>query len=314
MARDHAIVRHRFWTGRTGKSLRGDPEAQVLAQYLMSCPSSNMIGLYYLPIPMIAHETGLTFEGASKGLRRLSDGGFAHYDNAEEVVWVVNMAREQIGKELKAKDKRQEAIVRQWQEQANCAQYLEFHTRYATAFHLPDPKPTASRSEGASEAPRSQGDGQGQDQGDGKGQGDGFKSLAAEQPAAPPAQRKRRAKVPPAEALDLVTVTRAAATAMLAGASGGRYIDTPPEVGAVFRLDAARKAHPDGAIFARIGQWLAAGGDGWRGQLDGRNLGDLPAWIGQAQAWNGRPIERQSGSRVIGAGRPSEPTESGEAF
>ena len=40
-----------------------------------------MTGLFYLPIPTIAHEIGLPLERASKALRSLSEVGFAFYDD-----------------------------------------------------------------------------------------------------------------------------------------------------------------------------------------------------------------------------------------
>lgn len=108
--RDHAIVSPHFWTGETGRFLRDYPDAQRLAFYLMTCPSSNMIGLYYLPMPTICHELRLSPEGASEGLRRAFEGGFATYAEAEEVVWVRKMAYFQVGKTLKPSDNKIKAI------------------------------------------------------------------------------------------------------------------------------------------------------------------------------------------------------------
>ena len=67
--RDYATVAPQFWLGKTGRELRKKgAEAQVVSFYLMTSPHANMLGLYYLPILYIAHETGLGLEGASKGL------------------------------------------------------------------------------------------------------------------------------------------------------------------------------------------------------------------------------------------------------
>ena len=68
--RDYAKVSPHFWVGKTGKQLKKNPEALVVAMYLMTNPHANMLGLYYMPQMFIAHETGLTLEGASKGLQR----------------------------------------------------------------------------------------------------------------------------------------------------------------------------------------------------------------------------------------------------
>jgi hypothetical protein len=57
--REYARVSPQIWLGETGRKLRGYPEAQIVAYYLLSSPHANMIGLYYLPIIYLAHETGL---------------------------------------------------------------------------------------------------------------------------------------------------------------------------------------------------------------------------------------------------------------
>ena len=96
--REYAKVAPQFWTGTTGKRLRGmGRDVQVVALYLVTCPSANMLGLYYLPLPTLCHEIGMKPEGALKALRRVSEGGFATYDTASEHVWVKEMARFQIG-------------------------------------------------------------------------------------------------------------------------------------------------------------------------------------------------------------------------
>ena len=75
--RDYATVAPQFWLGKTGRELRKKgAEAQVVSFYLMTSPHANMLGLYYLPILYIAHETGLGLEGASKGLKAPSKRGF----------------------------------------------------------------------------------------------------------------------------------------------------------------------------------------------------------------------------------------------
>jgi hypothetical protein len=49
--RDYAKVAPTFWNGETGKKIRElGRDAQVVALYLITCPSSNWIGLYYLPL------------------------------------------------------------------------------------------------------------------------------------------------------------------------------------------------------------------------------------------------------------------------
>lgn len=59
--RDYGKVSPHFWIGRTGKELRqAGPESQLVALYLLTSPHANMIGLYYMPLAFLSHETGLS--------------------------------------------------------------------------------------------------------------------------------------------------------------------------------------------------------------------------------------------------------------
>ena len=134
--RDHAIVSPQFWTGNTGRYLRQHPDAQRLALYLLTCPNANMIGLYYIPIPTICHELGMDKEGASKALRRVSEGGFATYDEGSEVVFVHEMAKFQIGPYLKVGDNRIRGIEKMLESYSKCNLYNDFVKRYRNCFQL----------------------------------------------------------------------------------------------------------------------------------------------------------------------------------
>lgn len=134
--RDYGKVSAQFWVGKTGRSLRGQPEAQIVALYLMTSPHSNMIGVFHCPLAYIAHETGLPFEGASKGLQRLIEGQFCTYDEESETVWVHEMAKFQIGESLKAGDNQCKAIQKAVDNIAETRIRRAFADRYAEAFHL----------------------------------------------------------------------------------------------------------------------------------------------------------------------------------
>lgn len=137
MSRDYAKVIPSFWTGDTGKWLRKQgADCQVVALYLLTCPSANMIGLYYLPLPTLCHETGMTSQGASKALARLSEGGFAAFDPIREEVWVPEMARFQIGESLKPGDNQIKGIERLAMTMRKSRFLLQFVERYASAFYL----------------------------------------------------------------------------------------------------------------------------------------------------------------------------------
>ena len=134
--RDHASVSPTFWVRGTGKLLRGDPAAQVVALYLMTCPSASMTGLFHLSLPALAHETGLGTEGASKALARCIEVRFCDYDEAEELVWIPNLARYQVGISLAGKDKRVAGLVKSLRPFVRHRFYQFFLDLYADAYGI----------------------------------------------------------------------------------------------------------------------------------------------------------------------------------
>lgn len=104
--REYGIVSPQFWIGATGKKIRGDSNAQMIALYLMTSPHSHMTGVFHCPVLYMSYETGVPLEGASKGLQRLIEVGFCEYDEPSETVFVIKMAAYQIGDSLKHGDNR----------------------------------------------------------------------------------------------------------------------------------------------------------------------------------------------------------------
>lgn len=100
--RDYASFSSSFWTGETGRKLHGDPAAQVLAAYLINNRHSNLIGLYYLPLIYVAHETGLSDAVVLAALAKLEVLEFCRYDRTTEYVWVRTAARRQTTRSPKA--------------------------------------------------------------------------------------------------------------------------------------------------------------------------------------------------------------------
>jgi len=141
--REYGSISPRFWIGETGKKLRGDPEAQLLAMYLMTSPHANMIGVFHCPVLYMAHETGMSMEGASKALARLIQEGFCTYDEASETVFVVRMVAHQVGENLKPDDKRCLGIRREVDRIQIQSLKQQFLSLYAASFHL-EVKPHAS--------------------------------------------------------------------------------------------------------------------------------------------------------------------------
>jgi hypothetical protein len=162
--REFAKISPQFWVGKTAKELRGHQEAQIVAMYLMSSPHANMIGLYYLPKMFISHETGLTLQGACKGLARCIDAGFCRYDEEAEMVWVVEMAMYQIG-ELKPSDKRCVGAQNEYMKVAKCQHLQCFYDKYVNILNLSSCRDDASPIEAPSK--------QGEEEREGKEEGEG---------------------------------------------------------------------------------------------------------------------------------------------
>jgi len=152
--RDYGKVSPQFWVGKTGKRLRGDMEAQIVALYLMTSPHANMIGVFYCPVDYIAKETGIPIEGASKALARLSEADFCTFDAESEYVFVHRFAANQIGEDLKPSDKRVQGVVNELAKVPKGQCWQAFRARYAEPYHLPIEgvlsKPPASPSEAPS--------------------------------------------------------------------------------------------------------------------------------------------------------------------
>ncbi|MFM0170611.1 hypothetical protein PQR33_14935 [Paraburkholderia sediminicola] len=135
--REYAKVSPQFWIGGTGKKLRkAGAEAQVVGLYLLSSPHANMIGLYYAPVTYIAHDTGLTFEGVSKGLRSCIEAGFCQYDEASELVWVMEMAAYQIAPSLLSTDKRCAGVQNEYNSLPENPYLAGFFDKYHAAYHM----------------------------------------------------------------------------------------------------------------------------------------------------------------------------------
>lgn len=120
------------------KAVRGDLEALAVHYHLTTSGHANMLGLYYVPITYIAHEIGCPLEGASKGLLALVQAKICSYDFERELVWVHEMAADQIAPHLSPKDKRVKGVADQLSMLPMCPITLGFYRRYRIPFHLYD--------------------------------------------------------------------------------------------------------------------------------------------------------------------------------
>lgn len=139
MSMNYSAVFPTFWTGATGRQIRGDLQTQIIATYLMTSPHANIIGVYHCPLSYICEDTGSPIEGASMGLRRLQEIGFCTIDPASNTIWVHEMAFFQIGKTLKPTDKRVRHVHRFFERIANPQIKQAFFAKYGAAFLLAQP-------------------------------------------------------------------------------------------------------------------------------------------------------------------------------
>jgi hypothetical protein len=127
-----------FWTDDFGRELRiGGPQLQVLALYLTSNRHSTYTGIYVLPKMYIAADLGIDMNSVDAMLRKLDEMNYARYDESTEVLWVIDAARDQLGKSLKRADKMVKAVQRELSElPKKCVLTAQFIERYADAYHL----------------------------------------------------------------------------------------------------------------------------------------------------------------------------------
>ena len=151
--REYGKVSPHFWTGSTGKQLRQCPESLVVSMYLMTSPHANMLGLYYMPLLYVAHETGLGMEGASKGLQWACEAGFCSYDHASEMVWVHEMARFQIADKLKSTDKRSIGVQNEYNSLPSNPYLAGFYDKYSQAFCMTEKRQNTVKKVVKNEAP-----------------------------------------------------------------------------------------------------------------------------------------------------------------
>lgn len=133
--RKFASIPPRVWQADL-KSVRGNLEAIAVHYHLTTSGHANMLGLYYVPIAYIAHEVGCPIEGASKGLTSLIQAGICAYDFDKDLVWVCEMASDQIAPQLSPKDKRVKGVAEQLAMLPICPTTLGFYEKYRLPFHL----------------------------------------------------------------------------------------------------------------------------------------------------------------------------------
>lgn len=134
--REYASILPGFWTGETGGKLRGKPDAQVLALYLMSTHHANMIGVYYCDTGYMKLDTGLPEDRVEAAIDVLEKLGFCVFDRESSMVFVVQMAKYQVGDELQPGDKRLIGIRKAYRAIRPPRMQSLFYDTYAEAYGL----------------------------------------------------------------------------------------------------------------------------------------------------------------------------------
>jgi hypothetical protein len=155
--REYSKVYPQIWIGETGRQLKDHGiETQFLAHYLITSPHANMVGIYYLPVSFISHETGMSAKVIAKAMANLIKLDYCLYDESKEYVWVKNMARFQVSPKLNLQDNMVKYVNSYFKNLPVLKFRMEFYQKYAEAFHLAKQEDVAGCSEGASEVLRSQ--------------------------------------------------------------------------------------------------------------------------------------------------------------
>ncbi len=94
-------VDERFWRDDKVRAL--DPKSKLLFVYFITCPSAHYSGVYYIPVPTICFETGMSECDVRKGIDTLSTGYMIAYEYPTSEIFVSNMAKFQTMNEKQKK-------------------------------------------------------------------------------------------------------------------------------------------------------------------------------------------------------------------
>ena len=124
-----------FWTGDTGRAIRqAGIKSQLMAAYLCLSPHASAHGIYYLPLNHVT-EAALSAKDVQTSMRELCDLGFCVYDVLGQSVWVIEMAKYQVG-ELKAKDRMVNWVNREYRQLPKSPFLAPFYDKYCDALRL----------------------------------------------------------------------------------------------------------------------------------------------------------------------------------
>jgi hypothetical protein len=137
--RAFASIAPTIWTSETGREWRRlGASHQVLGLYLITNPHATIYGLYYLPMVIVAEETGLQRATVLKVLQAFADQQYALYDEPSEWCWVQNMAARQLQLTSQPNPRDPRLVgVRRWYERCPNNPFLgPFYDHYHDLFDL----------------------------------------------------------------------------------------------------------------------------------------------------------------------------------
>jgi hypothetical protein len=126
-----------FWRSKQGRGARRKClYTMAIAPYLWAGPESNMVGLYYMPVPLMAHELGLEVARAQAAVDALAEVGWAHHDPVTDTIWIPGVLGREVGSTLKPADNRRLMIERLALQRKDSPFFAELASAYAETYGL----------------------------------------------------------------------------------------------------------------------------------------------------------------------------------
>lgn len=94
---DKRVVSSEIWRDTKFRREMKSQKCKYLWLYLLTCPSSQSIGIFYLPIDEIVIDTKLDIDEVKQNLMSLTDLGMLDYDMETEEILIYNYPKHNIG-------------------------------------------------------------------------------------------------------------------------------------------------------------------------------------------------------------------------
>ena len=127
-----------FWINPDNTALMQlGTDAKLMAIYLQGNAHNNMLGVYYLPLLYAASDLKQSVKKVRSTLEKLCNLSYCQYDEQTQYIWVCNMALEQLGEEIDAKDNRIKAMQTIWNSLPQQISFLlQVYAKYHRIFNL----------------------------------------------------------------------------------------------------------------------------------------------------------------------------------